>query len=356
MKKIINITHTDLDGIGCPIVLQSLFPQYEVVPIYSGYHDVEKNIQKVLDDLTGEVFAVYITDISFREESGLARRIESLNYAMGYNFIQVIDHHATSGYLNQYDWAWSHESDSNGELKCGTQWTYEIVSKSIDQSELKFLKIQKSLEEFVRLVNLWDTWRWVTDYPANSPCEEASQLNMVFSVKGKKKFFEDYIRKIADCSEMFGLAERELIECKLYEIESDFKKKESEMIVTELTYTTSKKNLDFIKNYLDANHITDKKFLLNPRFKMTYKVGIVFLSNNISDVCNKLAKEHPELDFVMSINLPTTISLRSAKDLEVPLGIIANAITGKGGGHPKSAGGVLSSRLSKWVASKVIGS
>ena len=50
--KIINITHTDLDGIGCSIVLKSLFPNSELEYHCCSYHDVEKTISDVLDNLT----------------------------------------------------------------------------------------------------------------------------------------------------------------------------------------------------------------------------------------------------------------------------------------------------------------
>lgn len=355
-RKIINITHTDLDGVGCSVVLNALFPGFDIESHYCGYHDVELRISEVLNNLTDDVFAIYITDISFREESRLAEVIEKINHVRGSNFIRLIDHHATSGYLNKYSWAFSQENDeSTGELKCGTQWLYEKIIGERISSAINVMN-HNTLDRFVELVNLWDTWRWVTDFSQDNPCERARWLNMVFSIKGKKKFCEDYTKKVKTDSPIFSETEYELIICKQQEIENDIIKKNKELVEYSITYATKRRHLKFIKDYLESNHIEDKSYLLDTDYKKSFRVGVVFLDKNTSDIGNRLAQMNSDLDFIMCIDLPKTISLRCVKDLEVPLGILANFITGKGGGHPKSAGGVIKSDFGNKVVANLIDS
>jgi oligoribonuclease NrnB/cAMP/cGMP phosphodiesterase (DHH superfamily) len=347
--RIINITHTDLDGVGCPIVL-AIMTDMKIEPHYCGYHDIEDELEKVLSSIDDSVHQIFITDISMREGSESYRKITQINRKYGRNFIQMIDHHATSQFANKYRWVESHETDAvTGEKKCATYQLFEYLQS-------QGYSTNYTLERFVTLVNLWDTWRWVTDYPANAPRVDASQLNMVQSIYGKKKFMSDYIRKIKNQLPMFEYAEQTIIDCKMHEIERDIQDKNEELFVTKFSYRSKKEFAGFVKKYLESNHITDKNYLLNKDYHKQFTVGIVFTSRNISDVGNGLAKLHPELDFIMLVSLPKTVSFRSVKDLDVPLGIIANHITGKGGGHPQSAGGVLSRKMANDIIHKLLSS
>lgn len=335
--KIINITHTDLDGIGCPIVIKAAYPNAILDTHYCSYHDVEKVTAEVISNLDG-IFKVYITDISFRRESGLAEKIDEINSKYykrkGAYLIELYDHHATSAYLNKYSWAHSHEVDEHGKETCGTAWIYNAIGKKVNNPVL---------DEFVSIVNLWDTWRWVNDYPADKPYEPARNLNMLFSIMGKKDFFSQYSRRIKSGKKLFSTSDGKIISYKLNEIKGDVVKKNKELMVTDFTYETKNRNLSFIENYLKENwaKIGNMDYLLDPKYKKTFKVGVCFLSRNISDVGNELCRLNPQLDFVIIINLPHAISFRCASQLEVPLGIISQYVTGKGGGHPQSAGGVV---------------
>lgn len=345
--RIINITHNDLDGVGCPIVLATMTGQ-KIEPHYCGYHDIEEELEKVLSNINGSVHRIFITDISMREGSESYERITQINKKYGFNFIQMIDHHATSQFVNKYFWAESHETDKvTGEKKCAT---YQLFEYLVNHR----YTYDASTEKFAELVNLWDTWRWVTDYPSDKPREEASQLNMIQSIYGKGKFMCEYIHKIKNNLSMFDTTELTLIDCKMHEIKRDIQEKNGELSVVDFDYHSKRKYVTFVRNYLKNNHITDKSYLLNKSYHKSFKVGVVFASRNTSDVGNGLAKLHPELDFIMLLSLPKTASFRSVKDLDVPLGIIANYITGKGGGHPQSAGGVLSRKTSDAFIQKLL--
>ena len=350
MNTIVNITHVDLDGVGNTIVLKALYPEAKVKSYFCTYHDVEQTINYVLDNLTDEISNIYITDISFRKESGIAERIEELNKKRGSNFIRLFDHHVTSGYLNHYSWASSHEKDPvTKELKCGTQWLYDTLmyeNSTIIRNEV--------LDYFVELVNMWDTWRWVTDFPKDKPYEQASWLNTILSTYGKKKFIDEYVKKIIHYLPIFDDVETAIIENNIRSIESSIAKKDKEMIVTPIQYRTRRRNLNFIKEYMKSYKAEDKNYLLDVNYKKSFKVGVIFLERNISIVASKLAEMHPELDFIMCIGLPEVLSLRCVKDLDVPLGIMAKFLAGNGGGHPKSAGATLKQDASISVIESIL--
>lgn len=350
--KIINITHNDLDGVGAPIVLSSLYSKVKLITHYCSYHDVEDTVGNVLNNLKG-VSKVYITDISFRKESNLAEKIEKINKKYydknGEYLIELYDHHATSAYLNEYGWAKSKELDENGKETCGTAWIYKELKNGFS--------FNKTLDEFVNLVNMYDTWRWVNDYPVDKPLYEARDLNMLYGIMGKREFFEHFTKRIKLGKELFSNSDRNLLKYKLNEIAGDVLKKDKELITTDFVYETKSENLSFIERYLKNNgaKLGDMSYLLNKDYKKTFKVGICFCSRNISDVGNELCKNNKELDFIILINLPKTVSFRSVKQLEVPLGIIAQYATGSGGGHPQSAGGVLSDKVISMLIEDIFG-
>ncbi len=65
-----------------------------------------------------------------------------------------------------------------------------------------------------------------------------------------------------------------------------------------------------------------------------YKVGIVYAERYRSDLGHHLAQKYPELDFVMIINISTSISLRGENKVDLSL----YSKKYDGGGHKNAAG------------------
>lgn len=348
--KFIHVSHTDLDGVGAialsRYLISGLESNFEELEYYTcDYHSVEEKVAEILDRMDkGEEIQLVITDISFREVSGLAERIEKSHKKN----VLLLDHHATSNYLNKYEWALSREANDDGQLTCGTAWYYEYLMSKYDYREL--LKQNQYLAQFVMLVNLWDTWRWVTDF--ENPKQEASTLNMLLSIKGKEWFMEDILKSAGELMANympFNFTESDeiLIRSKKLEIERQVETKDKEMLLAKMLFSVdSDKQIEFVQNYLQdlgAEKCEKYKNILQKGYHCRFEVGVIHLTENISDVGNELAKRHPELDIIIIISMPNTVSYRTVKDLDVPLGIIANWMgDGKGGGHPQSAGSVIS--------------
>ena len=76
--------------------------------------------------------------------------------------------------------------------------------------------------------------------------------------------------------------------------------------------------------------------MVNDSLFPEHTVGIIFADKYISELGNKLCELHPELDFVVLINMSTlTVSYRTVKN-DLDLSDIAKRFGG--GGHPKASG------------------
>ena len=79
----------------------------------------------------------------------------------------------------------------------------------------------------------------------------------------------------------------------------------------------------------------DETLIVKDNLFPKYTVGITFADKYISELGNKLCELHPELDFVILINMTSlTVSYRTVKNIDL------SAIAKKygGGGHPKASG------------------
>lgn len=120
-------THTDLDGIGCEILAKIAFGK-DVDVTNSEVSDINKNIKEFLDNPknNGIYDKIYITDISVNKENAerLSNRPEK---------VQLLDHHGTALWLNQYPWAHVRVKDKEtGILTSGT----ELMYKNLEKEEL----------------------------------------------------------------------------------------------------------------------------------------------------------------------------------------------------------------------------
>lgn len=147
-------THTDLDGIGCEILAKIAFGK-DVDVTNSEVSDINKNIKGFLDNLknNGIYDKIYITDISVNKENAerLSNRPEK---------VQLLDHHGTALWLNQYPWAHVRVKDKEtGILTSGTELMYknlekEGLFKSLDN------KHSEQLKQFTEAVRDYDTYRF----------------------------------------------------------------------------------------------------------------------------------------------------------------------------------------------------
>ncbi|ENY8365389.1 TPA: DHH family phosphoesterase [Clostridioides difficile] len=276
------ITHNDLDGVGCCIIAKYILRE-QIDVNYCNY----KNINDVvLDTLKNhdKYEQILITDISVNED--VAKKLDRIK-----NKVQLLDHHPTALFLNNYDWA-NVEIECNKGKTCGTQMLFNYLQRCYDDTS------ESTLKYFIELVRRYDTWEWKDKYNDL----DAKYLNDLMYIMGIEDFIMDMLTKI-DSDEMclFDKLSLKLLEIKQKEIDRYVEKKDENIMVKEI---------------------------------LGYNAGIVFAENHISELGNKLSELHPELDFIVIINREI-ISYRTIKD-NINLSEIAKVFGG--GGNPKASG------------------
>lgn len=294
-------THTDLDGIGCAVLAKLAF-QNEVDIEYCNYNEINK---KVLDyiNCNDNKFSIYITDISVNEE--VAKLLDKRGC------VQLLDHHPTALELNKYSWCRVMVEDLKGVKTSGTKMFYHWLGMNGCFSDE--LENNKTLDRFVELVRDYDTWRWIELGDEGILCK---QINDLLYLYGKEKFISWCVSKIC-CSDPFELSDTD-------KLLLDIKQKE-------------------IDNYVEEK---DKQLFTSPM--CGWIAGFVFAEKYFSELGNRLCKMHPEIDFIVMIDMDGKVSYRTIKE-NLDLGQRIAKQFG-GGGHPKAAG----SQFSKEILLKTV--
>ena len=302
MKKIKLFTHTDLDGVGCGIVMKYVREGKNEIEIsHCNYDIIDKEILEFLDtaDLK-EYVAVYVTDISVNEET--AKKISDFLYDIReaeYISFQLFDHHKTANWLNKYYWANVYEL-LDEQKTSGTELLFQHF---MDLGLVEKSKIP-ILFDFVKIVTNYDTWRWDNMEEQGFISKNVNDLLYIF---GRDEFYHRMLSKFED-SEEFGV----------------FCLSQTEKLILE------------IKEKEKENYFSYKKQSLKIIQILQHKVGVVYADSYPSELGNLLCKENPEIDYIAIINMSNcTVSLRTVKE-DLDLGSIAKQFGG--GGHPKAAG------------------
>lgn len=293
-------THCDLDGIGCAILAYLAFGGENVDVEYCGYDDVNEKVMNLIRSDSIPYNHVYITDISISEDT--AAEIDS---RMSRKAISLFDHHTTPLELNEYDWCEIRIANDDGIKTSGTELFYEHLKRiGVFKSVNWDVGIRKNIEKFVEIVRDYDTWRWKKELGKEGiVCKD---MNNLFGIYGKDEFIEWVLNKISGVKfPIFSKTDKALLKQKQKDIDIYIGQKNKQ-----LRFKTD---------------IKDRKF------------GIVFAEQYFSELGNRLCELHPELDYVVMIDLCNgKLSFRTIRD-NINLGVEISNLFG-GGGHRKAAG------------------
>ena len=127
---VLHISHNDLDGVGCGVIVKAAYPSIKTV--YLGYDELEPALKNIPSGCN----MLIITDLAPSE--AVVERIA------GERELLLIDHHASSESLKKYPFT-VHEIG-----KCAALLTYErLMSMGFELS---------MYEDFVRCINDFDIW------------------------------------------------------------------------------------------------------------------------------------------------------------------------------------------------------
>ena len=280
-------THTDLDGVSCEILGKIAFGE-DIDVVRCGYGNIDDKVEEFINS-DEEYDKLFITDISVKKE--LADALNNVS-----DKVILLDHHKTALWLNEYPFALVQVEDESVGKMCGAYLFYEYLKKNHEE-----FNDTLALKLFVKYVRMYDTWEWKEKYDNIIP----KRLNDLMYMDGPNEFIDKMIYRLENNLAIFD--------------DTDLMK-----LQIEQTY---------INSYVAQKNET---LIVNDSLFPEYTVGITFADKYISELGNKLCELHPELDFVVLINMSTlTVSYRTVKD-NLDLSAIAKGFGG--GGHPKASG------------------
>lgn len=280
-------THTDLDGVSCEILGKIAFGE-DIDVVRCGYGNIDDKVEEFINS-DEEYDKLFITDISVKKE--LADALNNVS-----DKVILLDHHKTALWLNEYPFALVQVEDESVGKMCGAYLFYEYLKKNHKEFD-----DTPALKLFIDYVRMYDTWEWKEKYDNIIP----KRLNDLMYIDGPNEFIDKMVYRLGN--NLFILDDTDLMKLQI-----------------EQTY---------INSYIAQKNET---LMINDDLFPEYTVGITFADKYISELGNKLCELHPELDFVVLINMSTlTVSYRTVKD-DLDLSDIAKRFGG--GGHPKASG------------------
>lgn len=333
MLKIKLFTHTDLDGIGAVAVLKHYFNTDVAKISYKkcSYGRINDEVAKFLKYDYADYDLVFITDISVDENVAAA-----LDFLHKKNKnIQLIDHHETALWLNEYDWA-KVVVDIDGEPESGTSLLNYYLKETFVTSEsgLTSQIDQESIDEFAETVRLYDTWEWDA-----RGLTVPRQLNDLLFQYGSTQFIHRFSYNPVI---LFNGFEQDLITKVSRERDYYVKLKLEHQL-----YSIAIHVPNFIRDHTDVEAYGEKEAeavgkIMDAMGTIELPVTFVAVERYHSEVGNAIAKNGGGIAILLDFHRGT-MSFRTASDFPVN----QLAILFGGGGHAKSAGAPISKSLLK---------
>ena len=315
MEKTIHIFHhTDLDGMGVKL-LGMLYANHRGIPYKTykcGYRQINPSVQAILKQ-PDDIEEIIIGDISVNDET--AQLLEQA--VKGGMKIRLYDHHESALSLKEYEWAHVQETDEKGISRSGTWVMGQDPDFQTFYSENQFL---------MDTIDDWDTWNW-----KKKGNTTARKLNSLVDILDEEEFFKYILSKVfqpVDSEDsLFDDRIKIMLETHRRAVLSQAETCEKNMYTFKL-WTEVPIHKDGVQRRLTQS--------------ISLKTGMVFVQSSVSEIGDVILDNHPELDILMMIIFPNTISWRTQKQLPISLGRIAKRATGWGGGHPSAAGSTIS--------------
>ncbi len=176
--QILHISHNDLDGLGCGVLIKKFMPG-NIKTAYLGYDDIDSYIEENYHYYD----KIIITDVS--PDYGIVEMLA------GEKDVLIIDHHASSEALK--DFHFTHHNIT----KCATLLTYEYLIENGYKAE--------EYEEFAKCVNDVDMW-----YLKRS---DSLKMSLLFNLLGisrmEDRFLNNAYKGFTDTEKLLIVLEEE---------------------------------------------------------------------------------------------------------------------------------------------------
>lgn len=342
MKKILAITHGDMDGITSALLLLKAKGIKEVgkgytldFNIMTGGRTTDDMILKYKEAIqAGEYKAIHITDRSFIKEWDTIWLIEDSNVELVY-----IDHHVTSkeveeliddtdSYLEHSGFDYIVDTTHSATKLVLENYKKELYNYPIDgyNDLINSDKLYNLYSTLANGVDAWDTFKWKN--PDCKYIDEALGFQSLATIHGNE-VFKTLVENIIFANKLEDAT-------KTYHLLSALAKEAKKMNETKIL---------LLMNFLDKYEVSEEKVFENQAFKIKYIPASYVDGVTFSLLADSLFSKDKNLAYVVRIGDKSfSIRRNSTHENVLPSCVtlsrsLANHFNGAGGGHPNAAGG-----------------
>jgi len=319
LKTIHHLSHIDLDGYSCQLIMKST--PYTIYSYNANYGtEVIERLNQILEiiEQSKDDATILITDLNLYpdEAKTLDLRVKKLNDSGRNITITLLDHHGSGEKTaRQYEWYYLDTERS------ATKITYEYAKEYFEFSEPSWM------QAYVDVVNAVDLWLQDEhdNFEYGKVCmrlvNETRELSRVIFANEDRHYKLSLLAKAAE----MATAENAniILDEKIHLMKKAF----------------FKENNDDTLDNLSTKHIVALLGEKHQEMTIYYKGYKGFLSyavGNTSIIGNGFLTTYPEYDFILDIGPRGTMSFRANNKVNVAL---ISKEWANGGGHPNAAGG-----------------
>lgn len=333
MKTIYHLSHIDLDGYSCQLVMR--YTPYSIRSYNANYGDeVMERLGEILEHIgnSKEENLILISDLNLYPEEAkmLHNEVNKRNQSGANITIQLLDHHG-SGQTTSEQYAWYYLDTT----RSATKITYAYAKEHFEFDEPSWLS------HYVDVVNAVDLWKQEEheNFEYGKVCmrliNETRELN--------RNLFPDEDRR-------YKLSLLEQAASMVNETDANIKLDES---IHAMKKGYFRDGIDDTLDNLSTKTIValfgEKRSEMSIYYK-GYRGFLSFGVGNTSIIGNAFLLAYPEYDFIVDISSRGTMSFRANNQVNVAT--IAKEWA-NGGGHPNAAGGRISNFKEQFRYDKV---
>lgn len=181
---IINITHNDLDAVGCCLCIKEKFnDSADIVTLSSNYKNLPElffQAEEMMQSHQHNVKVLYITDLSFAENKHLLLRIKDICEENSVKIIFIDHHQYPENYFEELE-------DTNFKIFYDENYSASMNTFNSMKFDESSPRIQR-LKKLITVIDTYDIWR----EEKGKLFEISSDLNTYFWVSGRLKLVDKF--------------------------------------------------------------------------------------------------------------------------------------------------------------------
>lgn len=308
-KKVLLLTHTDLDGAGAAVLTNLAFIHANVTVKHCNNNTMSKDILKaVMDNNIEETYdLVLATDISMNEDDA---HLADTYIGSEHPFL-LFDHHPTAMHLNKYNWACVYSDKIDDSRRAAyfepeeKNWHTSATGLLYDYLDCEGYSCVSNLADldyFAHAVSAYDTWDWKNAQCTTVDIEDMNALCYLYEIED----FEDkMISRLANRERFINSLDREAL-------------------------AKERKKIDAYLKNLKPYIATGELIVQGRKYSYAGCISTVY----VAQVFEFLRKNYTNCELLL-VNTGSSLSMRT-NDNSIDLSAIAKYFNG--GGHRAAAG------------------